>query len=85
MSSTISQRLVEGFQTNAEAVTPVLEYLKEFTSVFSKQTFDILPEPKVRLAGRPQQDLHFEFDIWLCLFVIGPFKVNMPKLSQGNL
>ena len=37
---------MEGFQTNTEAVTPVLEYLKEFTSVFSKQTFDILPEPK---------------------------------------
>ena len=45
-SSTISQRLAEAFQTNAEAATPVLEYLKEFTSVFSKQTFDILPEPK---------------------------------------
>ena len=39
MLSTISQQL-------AEAATPVLEYLKESTSVFSKQTFDILPEPK---------------------------------------
>ena len=29
-----------------EATTPVLEYLKEFTLVFSKQTFDVLPEPK---------------------------------------
>jgi RNase H-like domain found in reverse transcriptase/Reverse transcriptase (RNA-dependent DNA polymerase)/Integrase zinc binding domain/Chromo (CHRromatin Organisation MOdifier) domain len=45
-SSTISQRLAEAFQTNAEAVTPVPGYLKEFTSVFSKQTFDVLPEPK---------------------------------------
>ena len=45
-SSTISQRLAEAFQTNIEATTPVPEYLKEFTSVFSKQTFDILPEPK---------------------------------------
>ena len=45
-SSTISQQLSEAFQTNTEAATPVLEYLKEFTSVFSKQTFDILPEPK---------------------------------------
>ena len=45
-SSTISQWLAEAFQTNTEAVTLVLEYLKEFTSVFSKQTFDILPEPK---------------------------------------
>ena len=45
-SSTISQRLVEAFQTNMEAITPVPEYLKEFTSVFSKQTFNVLPEPK---------------------------------------
>ena len=45
-SSTISQRLAEAFQTNMEAMTPVLEYLKEFTLVFSKQTFDVLPEPK---------------------------------------
>ena len=44
--STISQRLAEAFQTNIEATTPVPEYLKEFTSVFSKQTFDVLPEPK---------------------------------------
>ena len=34
VSSTISQRLAEAFQTNAEAATPVLEYLKEFTLVF---------------------------------------------------
>ena len=45
-SSTISQRLAEAFQTNMEATNPVLEYLKEFTSVFSKQTFDVLPEHK---------------------------------------
>ena len=45
-SSTISQRLAEAFQTNIEATTSVLEYLKEFTLVFSKQTFDVLPEPK---------------------------------------
>ena len=45
-SSTISQRLAEAFQMNVEATTPVPEYLKEFTSVFSKQTFDVLPEPK---------------------------------------
>ena len=45
-SSTISQRLVEAFQTNMEAVTLVPEYLKEFTLVFSKQTFNVLPEPK---------------------------------------
>ena len=29
-----------------EAVTLVLEYLKEFTSVFSKQSFDVLLELK---------------------------------------
>ena len=45
-SSTISQRLAEAFQTNTEATVPVPEYLKEFTLVFSKQTFDNLPEPK---------------------------------------
>ena len=45
-SSTISQRLAEDFQTNMEATTPVPEYLKVFTLVFSKQTFDVLPEPK---------------------------------------
>ena len=45
-SSTISQRLAEAFQTNTEAVTLVPEYLKEFTLVFSKQTFDVLLEPK---------------------------------------
>ena len=44
--STILQRLAEAFQANTEAVTLVPEYLKEFTSVFSKQSFDVLPEPK---------------------------------------
>ena len=44
--STTSQRLAEAFQTNTEARTPVPEYLKEFTSVFSKQTFEVLLEPK---------------------------------------
>ena len=42
-SSTISQRLAEAFQANTEAVTPIPEYLKEFTSMFSKQSFDVLP------------------------------------------
>ena len=46
MSSTISQQLAEAFQTNTEAATPVPEYLKEFTSVISKQNFNTLPEPK---------------------------------------
>ena len=45
-SSTISQRLAEAHQANMEASNPVPEYLKEFTSVFSKQSFDTLLEPK---------------------------------------
>ena len=45
-SSTISQRLVEAYQANLEIFNPILEYLKEFTSVFSKQSFDSLLEPK---------------------------------------
>ena len=53
-SSTISQRLAEAHQANMEALNPVLEYLKEFTSVFSKQSFDTLlvmryTKPRVRL------------------------------------
>ena len=45
-SSTISQRLAEAFQANTEMTTPIPDYLKEFTSVFSKQSFDVLPEPR---------------------------------------
>ena len=45
-SSTIAQRLAEAFQANTEAVTPIPEYLKEFTSMFSKQSFDVLLELK---------------------------------------
>ena len=45
-SSTISQRLAEAFQANTEATTPIPEYLQEFTSMFSKQTFNVLPEPR---------------------------------------
>ena len=44
--STISQRLAEAHQANMEALNPVPEYLKEFTSMFSKQLFDTLLEPK---------------------------------------
>ena len=39
-SSTISQRLAEAFQTNSEILSPIPDYLKEFTSVFSKQAFN---------------------------------------------
>ena len=45
-SSTISQRLAEAFQANTEMITLIPDYLKEFTSVFSKQSFDVLPEPR---------------------------------------
>ena len=45
-SSTISQRLAEAYQVNEEALNPVPDYLKEFTSVFSKMSFDVLPESK---------------------------------------
>ena len=33
-------------KANTEASNPIPEYLKEFTSEFSKQLFDTLPEPK---------------------------------------
>jgi hypothetical protein len=46
-SSTISQHLAEAFKANSEVQSPLIpEYLKEFTSVFSKKFFDILLEPK---------------------------------------
>ena len=38
--------LAEAFQTNSEVLSLILDYLKEFTSVFSKQTFDALPESR---------------------------------------
>ena len=45
-SSTISQRLAEAYQANAEAQNPVPDYLKEFTLVFSKTSFDVLPDSR---------------------------------------
>jgi len=46
-SSTISQRLAEAFKANSIAnSSPIPEYLKEFTSVFSKDSFDTLPESR---------------------------------------
>jgi len=49
-TSSVSQRLAEGFKRNSETSTSsgrsVLEYLKEFDSVFSKESFDALPESK---------------------------------------
>jgi len=49
-TSSVSQRLAEAFKHNSEASAPsgqsVLEYLKEFDSVFSKESFNALPESK---------------------------------------
>jgi hypothetical protein len=45
--STISQHLTEAFKTNSKIDSPLIpEYLKEFTSMFSKNSFDVLLEPK---------------------------------------
>jgi hypothetical protein len=47
VSSTISQCLAKAFKTNSNADSPPIpEYLKKFTSVFSKNSFDVLLEPK---------------------------------------
>jgi len=49
-TSSVSQRLAEAFKHTSEASAPsgrsVPEYLKEFDSVFSKDSFDALPESK---------------------------------------
>jgi hypothetical protein len=46
-SSTISQPLAEAFKTNsAMFAPPIPDYLGEFTSVFSKDSFDTLPESR---------------------------------------
>ncbi|HWN07996.1 MAG TPA: reverse transcriptase domain-containing protein [Pyrinomonadaceae bacterium] len=48
-TTTISQRLAEGFRQNsqpAEHSEHVPPYLRDFASVFSKDSFDELPEPK---------------------------------------
>jgi len=49
-TSSISQRLAEALKCNSEASAPsrwsVPEYLKEFDSVFSKESFNALPESK---------------------------------------
>ena len=46
-SLTISQCLAEAFKANSEVESPPIpEYLKEFTSVFSKKSFNVLLEPK---------------------------------------
>ena len=55
-ASTISQRLAEAFKRNRDSPdtkrdTPVLTedipaHLREFSAVFSKESFDVLPDPK---------------------------------------
>jgi len=49
-TSSVSQRLAKAFKRNSEASAPsgrsIPEYLKEFDSVFSKESFDALPESK---------------------------------------
>ena len=53
---TISQRLAEAFKRNTDATRPsavpltlaegILDHLQEFSSIFSKESFNILPDPK---------------------------------------
>ena len=46
-TSTISQWLAEAFRRNSEPVRPAIpDYLREFDNVFSKESFDALPESK---------------------------------------
>jgi hypothetical protein len=46
-SSTISTCLAEAFKANLEAISPlILDYLKEFSDIFSKKFFDTLPKHK---------------------------------------
>jgi hypothetical protein len=45
-TSTISQQLAEAFKWNNEPIDGVPDYLREFDDVFSKESFDVLPEFK---------------------------------------
>jgi hypothetical protein len=46
-SSTISTHLAEAFKANLEAnAPPIPDYLKEFSDIFSKKSFNTLPEHK---------------------------------------
>jgi len=45
-TSTISQRLAEAFKRNSEPANNIPDYLREFDDVFSKESFDVLPESK---------------------------------------
>src|SRR5467141_3473802 len=44
-TATVSQRLAQAFEANTEP-TDILPYLREFHSVFSKESFDDLPESR---------------------------------------
>jgi hypothetical protein len=44
--STISQWLAEAFKRNSEPIDGVPEYLREFDDMFSKESFDVLPDSK---------------------------------------
>jgi len=50
VTSSVSQCLAEAFKRNSKAYAPsrwsIPEYLKEYDSVFSKESFDALPESK---------------------------------------
>ena len=46
-SSTISIHLADTLKANSEAnAPPILDYLKEFLGIFSKKSFNTLPEDK---------------------------------------
>ena len=47
-TSTVSQRLAEAFRLNSEDARPtrIPDYLREFENVFSKKSFDVLPDQK---------------------------------------
>jgi hypothetical protein len=49
-TSTVSQRLAEAFKRNSDPLpsnkSGVPDYLRDFDSVFSKESFDALPDPK---------------------------------------
>ena len=43
-TSTISQHLAEAFRRNEDTTSEIPDYLCEFNEVFSKESFDVLPE-----------------------------------------
>src|SRR3979490_2297753 len=47
VTQTTSQRLAEAHYRNAQANTKILDSLREFESVFAKESFDELPSRKI--------------------------------------